>query len=177
MHQDKQQNVINEINETFESIDQEIDNNSLNKLNYLDMVIKETMRLFPVLPIVARINSEEIQLGDYLIPAGTNILISTFKLQRNPKYWGNDADLFIPERFESERFKDVPQYAYIPFTAGHRICIGWKYGMLFMKTILVNVLRRYQVNSSLKYEDLEFEITLSMKIIQRYMISFQKRQR
>lgn len=54
--------------------------------------------------------------GDKLIPSGTTIVIAAFAVQRNKEYWGDDADRFLPERFEPQAFKKVPSYAYIPFT-------------------------------------------------------------
>lgn len=115
-------------------------------------------------------------LGDYTIPAGATIVIAAFQVHRNPKYWGEDAHQFIPERFEPERFKKIHPYAYIPFTNGPRICIGWRYGMMFMKTLLANFLRKYEVTSPLKFEELEFELVITLKIVQKSMIAIKKRQ-
>jgi cytochrome P450 len=60
-------------------------------------------------------------------------------------------------------------------SGGPRLCIGWRYGMLFMKACLVNFLRNYEATTSLKFEELEYEVTLTMKIVQRCMISVKKR--
>lgn len=54
--------------------------------------------------------------GDKTIPSGATIVLSIFKVQRDEKYWGSDANQFNPERFERENFKKIPPYAYIPFT-------------------------------------------------------------
>lgn len=176
IHSNAQEKVYEELNGVFGlSGDVVIDNNSLKKLPYLEMVIKESMRLFPVLPVSARTVTEDLVIGKYTIPSGTNIFISTFQVHRNPKYWGDDANLFKPERFEPEQFRKIHPYAFIPFSGGPRICIGAKYGMLFMKTVLVNFLRKYKIKSNLKYDELDFEISISMKIVQRYMISLELR--
>lgn len=85
----------------------------IKKFEYMEMVIKETMRLFPTGPSVARTNDEEIEVGGYLVPKDSIILMSLIRMHRNPKYWGNDAELFRPERFEGE-LKN--QRAFAPFT-------------------------------------------------------------
>ena len=90
-----------------------IDMEFIKKFEYMEMVIKETMRLFPTGPSVARTNDEEIEVGGYLVPKDSIILMSLIKMHRNPKYWGNDAELFRPERFEGEL---KYQRAFAPFT-------------------------------------------------------------
>lgn len=194
LHPEVQQKAAEELAHVFGSSEENISSESLSRLNYLDVVIKETMRLFPVLPLSARQSTGEFDIGklgrklcdnfeitflfsgNYTIPSGATVLISSFQVQRNPKYWGEDANKFRPERFEPEAFKKVHPYAYIPFTGGPRICIGWRYGMMFMKTVLANVLRKYEIGSKLTFEELEYEFTVSMKVVQRAMITLSTRQ-
>lgn len=122
MHEDVQQKLFNEIEKIVEDKNEEINDSQLHKMNYLEMVIKETMRLFPVLPIHAREASEDIELENFTIPAGANIVISVFNAHRNPKNWGEDAEKFIPERFLPENFEKLHSYAFIPFSRGDRNC-------------------------------------------------------
>lgn len=60
-------------------------------------------------------------LGDYTVPSGATVMIDSFSVQRNKKYWGDDADQFRPERFEPQNFEKVHPYAYIPFTGNKKI--------------------------------------------------------
>jgi len=176
MHPEVQRKAVVELKEVFGSADARIDYDSMNNLIYLDMVIKETMRLFPVLPLSARKTSDEIQIGEFTIPANATVVVDAISVQRSKKFWGEDADLFRPERFEPESFEKIHSYAFIPFAGGLRLCIGWRYGMLFMKTVLANFLRKYEINSPLKYEDLSFEMKLSMQIVQRCMVTLSERE-
>lgn len=121
MHKNVQEKVVNELREVFASEEEEIDFDVLNKLPYLEMVIKETMRLFPVAAFTLRTATEDFELQKLIIPAGANLFLSIYTLHRNKIYWGNDAESFIPERFEPERIKDVHPYAYVPFT-GEKAC-------------------------------------------------------
>ena len=94
-----------------------LDIDMLSKLTYMDMVISESMRILPVTPFTARETTGEVVLSGYTVPAKTGILIPIIKLHTNPKFWGDDAHLFKPERFEKERMKNVHPYAYLPFTS------------------------------------------------------------
>lgn len=95
----------------------------LNHLHYTEMVIKESLRLFPPLPIFGRELDGEVPLGSVLIPTGTNVLLSIYSIHRNPKVW-EDPLKFIPERFLPEECSKRHKYAYLPFSAGPRNCIG-----------------------------------------------------
>lgn len=199
MHKHVQENVMKELHEVFSSVDDPIDFETTNKLPYLEMVIKETLRLFPISAFTLRTSTDEFELDGYKIPAGANFFLSVFKLHRNPKYWGEDAGEFKPERFEPERIKNVHPYAYVPFSGklvnclfnfiesnfyiyilfvcsgGARYCIGSKYAMLFMKTCLSNFLRNYEVDTSLKYEEIQFRVSVTLKILQETSISLKPR--
>ncbi|XP_017093177.2 cytochrome P450 4d1 isoform X2 [Drosophila bipectinata] len=118
----------------------------LNKLHYVDLCVKETLRLYPSVPLLGRKVLEDCEINGKLIPAGTNIGIS-------PLYIGRREDLFSePNAFKPERFDVVTSaeklnpYAYIPFSAGPRNCIGQKFAMLEIKAIVANVLRHYDVS-------------------------------
>ena len=117
MHQDVQEKVFEEIDTIVGSYDGLLDLETLNKLTYLEMVIKEVLRLFPILPVVARETTAEFEMAGFTIPEGTMLAISPFSVQRNTKYWGNDAHEFKPERFEPDNIKNVDPYAFIPFVS------------------------------------------------------------
>lgn len=117
MFKDIQKKVVDEINTVVPNKNDDIDFEAINKFIYLEKVIKETMRLFPITAVVLRTTIEDFQLDDnYKIPAGVNILIRLFNIQRDKRYWGEDADEFKPERFDKENIKNVHPYAFIPFT-------------------------------------------------------------
>jgi cytochrome P450 len=194
MHKHVQAKVMNELHEVFSSVDDPIDFETTNKLPYLEMVIKETLRLFPISAFTLRTSTDDFELDNYKIPAGANFFLSVFSMHRNPKFWGDDAGEFKPERFEPERIKNVHPYAYIPFSGkkinifikfyflnnfnplgGARYCIGSKYAMLFMKTCLSNFLRHYEVDTSLKFEELQFRVSVTLKILQETKISLKPR--
>ncbi|TDG41418.1 hypothetical protein AWZ03_012156 [Drosophila navojoa] len=117
----------------------------LNNLHYMDLCIKETLRMYPSVPLIGRKVLQECEINGKIIPAGTNIGIS-------PLFLGRREDLFSePNTFKPERFDVVTSaeklnpYAYIPFSAGPRNCIGQKFAVLEIKAIAANVLRHYEV--------------------------------
>ena len=175
LHQDVQEKVIQELEYVFDSIDQVTDNDMLNNLPYLEMVIKETMRFFPIAAFLGREATKDIKLKSCTIPAGANILINMLKVHRNPIYWSDDAHLFNPDRFMPENISKIHPYAYLPFSKGIRNCIGIKYAMNVMKVILTHILRNYKVTTSLKLEDLECKMSLTLQVVQGYMIKLEKR--
>jgi cytochrome P450 len=178
MHKDKQAKVIEEMRRVIgNSADVPItDFEKLNELSYLEMVINEALRLIPVVPFVFRsVDSEVTSSEGYVIPPNANLIIPIFKIHRNKTFWGDDADEFKPERFEKEAFKKVNSYAFIPFTRGPRMCLGWRYAMQLMKIQLCNFLMRYEVDTSLKFDELEFELNVTLNICQGFKISIAER--
>jgi cytochrome P450 len=103
---------------------------------YMTAVVNETLRVRPVVPIVARLLQEELQVGDYMLPPGTRVTPSIYLTNRNPRAYAN------PERFEPERFLENPPdtFAWIPFGGGIRRCIGASFAQLEMKLMLRTML-------------------------------------
>ncbi|KAL7025579.1 hypothetical protein ACKWTF_013543 [Chironomus riparius] len=179
MHKDIQDKVVAELHQIFgKSLDAPfIDQEQLNQLQYMDLVINEAMRLMPVVPIVFRKVNNEVTLSDgCILPKGGNIIIPIYKIHHSKDIWGNDAEQFRPDRFEKENLEKIHPYAFMPFTKGPRMCLGYRYAMTLMKIQLVNFLMRYEVDTSLKFEELEYELNTTLNVCQGYMISIKKRQ-
>ncbi|KAL7015013.1 hypothetical protein ACKWTF_016245 [Chironomus riparius] len=173
MHKDKQQKLFDEIDEIYSTeSDTKFSNDFLQKFIYLDAVLKESMRIFPAIPIIGREASEEVEIEGYLIPKGTVILISIFAMHRDKKIWGDDADAFKPERFFEEL---TNPHAFVPFAGGKRICIGYRYAMVSMKIFLINFLRKYKVDCLTKFEEIETEMTLTLNFVNGFNVSIEKR--
>jgi cytochrome P450 len=110
----------------------------LSKLEYLDAVIKESLRLYPVVPMVSRMVKRPFQMGSYEIPPGVRVTTCIYLTHRM-------ADLYPePERFIPERFigKKVDPYAWFPFGGGLRRCVGMAFSLYELKVVLARVLLR-----------------------------------
>ncbi|KAL7025580.1 hypothetical protein ACKWTF_013544 [Chironomus riparius] len=178
IYKDVQQKVVDELHQIFGKVRDTpyIEFENVNKLVYLEMVINEVMRLYPVVPFIVRQVDEEIVLGDnYRIPVKATVVVPISRIHKNKKYWGDDAEEFNPERFSKENFAKIHPYAYIPFAKGPRMCLGYRYAMMLMKIQLANFLMRYEVDTDLKLDELEFGVQVTMTVCQGYMIKIKDR--
>lgn len=113
---------------------------TLDKLVWTRAVIEEAMRLYPPAPMIARMTCGEERLGSELFPAGTTILISPWVLHRHNLLW-SDPDRFKPERFLPGRRELIPRYAYLPFGAGPRVCLGMGFAMQEAVVVLATLIK------------------------------------
>ncbi|MEU5716199.1 cytochrome P450 [Streptomyces sp. NPDC020403] len=113
------------------------DVNDLHRLTWTTMVVQETMRLYPPVWVLPRIAQQPDKVGPYTVSAGADVLISPYIMHRHPRLW-QDPERFDPERFAPQAVATRPRYAYIPFGAGPRFCVGSNLGM--MEAVLVTAL-------------------------------------
>lgn len=98
----------------------------LRQMKYLEKCIKEALRIYPPVLFIARKSTEEFKIKDYVIPVGTTCLVLFYQLHRDPKYFPN-PEVFDPERFSTENSNTRHAFAYTPFSAGPRNCIGQRF--------------------------------------------------
>lgn len=136
----------------------------------------ETLRMYPPVPVIARHMKEELKLvsGDYTIPAGATVVVATYKLHRLDSIYPN-PDKFDPDNFLPERQANRHYYAFVPFSAGPRSCVGRKYAMLKLKVILSTVLRQFRVYSDLKEEDFRLQADIILKREEGFQIRMEPR--
>ena len=115
----------------------------LPKLAYAEMVIRESMRLYPPAPGFAREPTEDVTLGEYTVPAGSLISIITTALHRDKRFCP-DPDRFDPDRFAAGWMDRIPRYAYLPFGGGPRVCIGNGFALMEARLILATLAQRYR---------------------------------
>lgn len=114
----------------------------LERLEYLDQVIKESLRLYPPIHVGTRRASCELAYKNYCLPEGDRILYSIYLTHRDPQQWA-DPNSFRPERFIVERGRRTYEpYSYVPFGGGPRNCIGAYYGQMEAKVVLARMLQR-----------------------------------
>nr|XP_026495579.1 cytochrome P450 4C1-like [Vanessa tameamea] len=171
-HQEEQEKVYTELRNIFEDSNRYPTKEDLNKMEYLERVIKETMRLYTVVPIIGRKTQKELKLSKCTVPAGVGCAVLPFIMHRSKQIWGPDADEFNPDRFLPEVSATRHPCAFIPFSYGARNCIGRHFGMLAMKSILANILRSYKITSK-ECDRLKIEILLFP--VSGHMISIEKR--
>ncbi|KAK2918782.1 cytochrome P450 4V8 [Channa argus] len=152
-HPEAHSKVQQELQEVFGTSDRPSNTEDLKKLKYLDCVIKEALRLFPSVPFFARSLGEDCHINGYKVPKGANAIIITYALHRDPRYFPEPEE-FRPERFLPENSVGRPPYAYIPFSAGLRNCIGQRFALMEEKVILSSILRNFNVEACQQREEL-----------------------
>lgn len=112
------------------------------KLPFIKRVWLETLRLYPSAWSIGRTALEDVRLGEYALPHHQNVILSQFVTHRDPTYFP-DPESFKPERWEGDFEKSLPDYAYFPFSAGPRVCIGNMFaemeGLILLSTVLKHV--------------------------------------
>ncbi|GAB0099269.1 Cytochrome P450 [Sergentomyia squamirostris] len=152
LYPDVQKKVLEEIRIVFGTDTRVPTISDLNNLHYMDLVIKETMRLYPSVPIIGRQSYKETKLHDITIPAGAGIAIGTYFMGRDPELFP-DPETFNPERFNVERSAESQNpYSYVPFSAGLRNCVGQKFAVLEMKSIATKVVRNFELSVADNYK-------------------------
>lgn len=162
-HPDIQEKAYQEQVEIFGDSLRDVTKEDMHKMTYLDQIIKESMRLNPPAPAVERMLSEDILMPNgALVPAGTRILICFYLLHRDPAYFP-DPESFNPDRFNLQESKNRNPFAYLPFSAGARNCIGQKFAMMEMKIGLSTILRHSRIKSITKNDELKYKMVIILE--------------
>ncbi|KAG5321231.1 CP4V2 protein, partial [Pseudoatta argentina] len=149
---------------------------NLQHMHYLDQVIKETMRLFPTTPIIGRRLTEDVKIGNFILPKNTSIIIILILMNRQEQYWPNPLK-FDPDRFLPERIKDCLSDYHIPFSDGPRNCIGTKYAMISIKVILATLIRTFvfKVDKSIQIRNIKLKTDITLSTTEPLKIRIKKR--
>ncbi|CAL1685468.1 unnamed protein product [Lasius platythorax] len=147
----------------------------LQHMNYLDRVIKETLRIFPTIPIFSRQLKEDLKMGEFILPKGANIVMELMTLHRNEKYWPNPL-VFDPDRFLPDKIGPYSNY-YMPFSMGPRNCIGMKYAMISTKVILATLIRTFvfKVDQSIQIDKIKLNIDIALHNVEPIKVKIEKR--
>ncbi|KAM7305883.1 putative cytochrome P450 [Ixodes scapularis] len=143
----EQQKIHDELDFIFgDDTERHVTIEDMKEMRYLECVIKESQRLYPSVPFYSRLCEEPFELGGTMLPKGTVVQVSNYFLHRDPKVFPKPEE-FRPDRFLPENSKGRHPFAYVPFSAGSRNCIGQKFAMSEEKIVIANILRRYKLQS------------------------------
>lgn len=178
VHQHIQDKVIQELDDIFGDSDRPATFQDTLEMKYLERCLMETLRMYPPVPIIARSLKQDLKLAssDLIVPAGATITVATFKLHRLESIYPN-PDVFDPDNFLPEKQANRHYYAFVPFSAGPRSCVGRKYAMLKLKIILSTILRNFRVHSDLKEGDFKLQADIILKREEGFQIRLEPRKR
>ncbi|XP_072169465.1 cytochrome P450 3A6-like [Diadema setosum] len=148
LHPDVQEKLITEIDELLPSSD-DVGYTTVSKLPYLDNVICETLRYFPPAALADRICSETFTYNGVTVERGTQVAIPIYTIHHDPEL-RPEPEKFDPDRFTKERREKRHPFAWIPFGAGPRNCIGMRFALMEAKVALVRVLQKYRFETCLQ---------------------------
>ena len=155
-HEEVQKKLHEEIYRVLKDTNELPSYEAINGMQYLDAVINETLRLYPVQVAVDRVCVKAYELPPALpngkpviIEPGQTIWIPIYPLHRDPKYF-EDPDKFEPERFIDERKNDIKPFTYLPFGVGPRMCIANRFALLETKVVLFQLLSKCNLKLNTK---------------------------
>jgi len=137
-----QERMRAEVQSSF-SDDEELTSEKLEKMQYMENVIKESLRLHSPGYLTNRMAISDVEIGGYLVPGGTVIILPMDAIQHSSHYWSN-PEMFDPERFnEKDGQTSVQPFSYFPFGCGPRMCIGNKFAVMEMRVVLTTLLKKF----------------------------------
>ncbi|XP_031630810.1 cytochrome P450 4V2-like [Contarinia nasturtii] len=176
IHQEYQERVVDEMREIFESVDEPVTNDHLKRMSFSELVIKEALRYFPIAPFIGRECTADFPINGGIIPKGSQVFLDVLRMNKNPKYYGENVNEFYPERFLPENCANWHPYLSVPFSAGPRNCIGNRYAWTMMKIALSHILRRFKLTTDLRMQDVVIKPYLLLKIGNKNAIRIERRE-
>ncbi|KAK7806222.1 hypothetical protein U0070_008885, partial [Myodes glareolus] len=125
-----------------EEIDAPPNYDKVMEIEYLDMVLSETLKLYPIAIRLERVCKQDVEMNDVFIPKDSVVMIPVYALQHDSQYWP-EPEKFLPERFSKENKGSINPYVYLPFGYGPRNCLGMRFAFMSMKLALTKVLQNF----------------------------------
>jgi enediyne biosynthesis protein E7 len=145
----------------------------MESLTYTKNVCDEALRLYPPGWLLSRRTIAPDTLAGYTVPAGTDVLLCLYLLHRHPRYW-KEPEAFRPERFDAAHEAERPRFAYMPFAAGPRHCIGETLALYEMYRHLYKVTRHYRL-TYVPERPLELEAQINLRTRHPLMMKLERR--
>ncbi|GFT35172.1 cytochrome P450 4V2 [Nephila pilipes] len=177
LYKDVQEKIHEELDRIFgDDTERPVDTDDLKEMTYLHRVLKESQRLYPSVPAIARHVDEDTNICGYPVPKGSSCIILVYQLHRDETVFPN-PEKFDPDRFLPENCADRHPYAYIPFSAGPRNCIGQRYAVMEEKVLISAILRNYTIESLCPRDKLPPAIEITLRSTKPILVRIRPRQR
>ena len=134
----------------------------VTRLQFTRDVISEAMRLYPPAWVVGRRAAEPTTLGPWSIPKGAIVLASQWITHRDPRWW-READVFRPERWSNGESEAAPKFAYFPFGAGTRVCIGEAFAWTELILVLATIAQRVRFEAAPELTSLTAQPSVTLR--------------
>jgi cytochrome P450 len=145
----------------------------LQNLRFLRMTVDEVLRLYPPVWMVTRKAKTDDRVGQYVIPAGSQVLLSIYGIHRHRTFW-SDPERFLPERFADSQYEKQARHAYFPFGLGARSCLGNRFALVEIMTALAMIAKRFNLRTE-SYESVGADAFLTLRPSEQILIGFEER--
>lgn len=145
----------------------------LPRLSYANLIVQETLRLYPAAWMINREVVEEVEIGGHTYKPGDTLMMSQYVMHRMEKYY-DDPDAFRPERFEGDLLKRIPAYAYFPFGGGPRVCIGNNFALMEAALLLATIAQQYKLRLAEPEKQVEPEPLVTLRPKNGLMMRLEK---
>lgn len=177
IHPEYQERAFIEVDRVFQEVssDDLLTHDQVTKLEFIEQILRETLRLNPVAPYILRWCKEDTKIRHCTIPRDTTVIVNLYTMHRREDVWGKDADEFNPDRFHPNEVKLRNPHAFAPFSLGPRNCIGMRYSYISMKILLATLLRNYRFTTNLKMNDVRMRYEITLKNVCGNMVRVERR--
>lgn len=177
MHPKYQEKVYEEMLTVMPDPNMNLTHDDLTKLKFTDLCIRETLRLFPIVPIIGRYSTKPLKLSNgIVVPENVPIMIGLRQIATQEEYFGPTALEFNPNRFVDKSFLNGTQTANIPFSYGARNCIGYFYAQIVMKLFIAHLIRNYQLTTNYKsMNELKIMFMVGLRLVDKHMVKLSRR--
>lgn len=134
----------------------------LKQLPYTELVLQESMRLYPPVWNMSRQALTDVEIGGYVIPQGSEVNLNTYAMHHDPRWW-EEPERFLPERFHPECQSKIPRMAYLPFSTGPRVCIGNSFALMEARLILATIASRYRLRMAQGQASVQMEPLIALR--------------
>jgi len=132
------------------------------QLIYTNLIVQETLRLYPAAWAINREPIEEVEIGGHAYQPGETLMMSQYVMHRDKRYYEN-PDAFLPERFAGDLLKRIPAFAYFPFGGGPRVCIGNNFALMEVPLLLATFAQRYRMRLAEPNQVVELEPVVTLR--------------
>ncbi|XP_054848946.1 cytochrome P450 3A21-like [Eublepharis macularius] len=141
VHPDTQQKLQEEIDSVLPN-KAPVTYDSVMQMEYLDMAVNETLRMYPVGGRLERVCKKDVEINGLTIPKGVVVMVASHVMHFDPEYWPEPKE-FRPERFSPEMKDKINPYVFMPFGAGPRNCIGMRFALLIIKVSIASLMQHF----------------------------------
>lgn len=177
IHPEIQERATAEVDQVYGDtpIDAPTTYDQVTKLLYIEQVIRETMRLYPIAPFIFRLCQADTKISECTVPRGTAVVVSVYTMHRNPDVWGPRANEFDPDHFHPDKTSARNPNSFASFSLGPRNCIGMQYANISMKIMLATMLRHFRFSTHLKMKDIQPKIEITLKFACGNLVKVERR--